>query len=93
MVETKNDDSVTGLAANGLKSWDEPWDLTPVSDTHSGFPSVPMQMNMKDSFSGSPTVINSLHCPCQRIAANPCADGVIFDVLVIRDGMIAREEN
>jgi hypothetical protein len=50
-------------------------------------------MNMKDSFSGRPTVINSLHCPGQRIAANSGTDGMVFDVLVIRDGMIAREEN
>jgi hypothetical protein len=42
MVEAKDDDSVTSLAANRLKSGDEPWDLTPICDTHPGFPSVPM---------------------------------------------------
>lgn len=65
----------------------------PVSSAHSGLSPMPVQVDMKDAFSRRPTVIDRLHCPCQRIAADPGTDRMVFQILVIRDGMVAREQN
>jgi hypothetical protein len=52
-----------------------------------------MQVNVKDALSARTTVIDRLHCPCERFAANPGTDSMIFNVLVIRDGMIPSKQN
>ena len=39
---------------------------------------MPVQMNMKNTFSRRPAVIDRLHCRCQRVAADPGADRILL---------------
>jgi hypothetical protein len=52
-----------------------------------------MQVDMKDTLAGRTAVIDSLHRPCQRFAANPGTYRAIIQVLVIRDGMVMCQQN
>jgi hypothetical protein len=93
MIQTQDDDSVASIPTDGLKSRDKPRNLTPISSTHSSLSPLPVQMDMKDTFSRGPAVIDGLHCPSQRVAPYLRTDRMIFHILIVRNGMVTREQN